>query len=135
RRVRLKALEREPFVLFSRARALGFYEHVMGICERAGFTPKIVQEGAQPLTLLALVAAGYGIALIPALPKSSPPADISFVSIVERWATIPLSMAWRQNHASRVLNVFLDVVRSSCQRVGLKTRSGRMKKSADTGRR
>jgi len=135
RRVRLKALEREPFVFFSRSRAPGFYEHVMGICERAGFIPKIIQEGVQPLTLLALVAAGYGIALTPALPRSSPPDDIAFVPIVERWATIQLSMAWRANYSSPVLSAFLEVVRSCCRRVGLKPRSGRVKKSADAGRR
>src|SRR3954454_373729 len=47
RRIRLKQLAEERFVLFSPQRALGFYEHIVAVCERAGFTPKIVQEAGQ----------------------------------------------------------------------------------------
>jgi DNA-binding transcriptional LysR family regulator len=120
RRIRLKDLVDEPFVLFSAQRALGFYEHIVGICERGGFTPKVVQEAGQHPTLLALVAAGYGVTIIPALSTSSPVEEVAFVRIVEPWATMPLWIAWRASDSSPVLTAFLEVVRSCCRRIGVR---------------
>jgi DNA-binding transcriptional LysR family regulator len=122
RRIRLKQLAGEPFVGFSHQQALGFYEHIVAVCERSGFTPHIVQEAVHHTTLLALVAAGYGIALIPRLGKSPPPTDVVFVQVVEPWATMPLWIAWPSNSSSRVLSAFLEVVRRSCRRVSIKRR-------------
>ena len=128
RRIRLRQLAGEPFVLFSHQQALGFYEHIVAVCERSGFTPHIVQEAAQHTTLLALVAAGYGITLIPRLGKSPPPNDVVFVQVIDPWATMPLWIAWPANNSSRVLVSFLEVARSSCRRVSIKRRSTRAAK-------
>jgi DNA-binding transcriptional LysR family regulator len=125
RRIRMKQLADEPFVLFSHQGADGFYEHIVRMCERGGFTPKIVREAGQHPTLLALVAAGYGVTLIPALTKSAAPEDVVFVQVIEPWATMPLWIAWRTNHSSAVLTAFLEVARVCCRKVGVKRRSSR----------
>jgi DNA-binding transcriptional LysR family regulator len=117
RRIQMRQLANEPFVLFSHRRAVGFYDHIVGVCERGGFTPNIVREAGQHLTLLALVAAGYGVTLIPALTKTQPPEDVAYVQVTEPWATMPLWVAWRPNHSSPVLTAFLEVVRICCRRV------------------
>ena len=127
RSIHLNELVDEPFVLFSHQRALGFYEHIIGICERGGFTPKVVQEAGQHPTLLALVAAGYGVTVIPALSRSSPLEEVAFVRIVEPWATMPLWIAWRASDSSPLLAAFLEIVRSCCRRIGAR-RTPRMAK-------
>src|SRR5262249_457993 len=83
KRIRLKGLAEEPFVVFSHQRAVGFYEHIVSVCERAGFMPKIVQEARDHPTLLALVAAGYGVTIVPAFSRTSPMDEVAFVKIVE----------------------------------------------------
>lgn len=129
RRIQMKQLADEPFVLFSHQRAMGFYEHIVGVCERSGFTPKVVREAGQHPTLLALVAAGYGVTLIPALTKAQPPDDVVFVQVTEPWATMPLWIAWRSNHSSPVLAAFLEVVRICCRTVSVRNGASRgMKK-------
>jgi DNA-binding transcriptional LysR family regulator len=125
RRIQMRQLANEPFVLFSHRRAVGFYDHIVGVCERGGFTPNVVREAGQHLTLLALVAAGYGVTLIPALTKATPPENVVFVQVTEPWATMPLWVAWRANHSSPVLTAFLEVVRICCRRVTVRTPSGR----------
>jgi len=120
KRIRLKGLAEEPFVVFSHQRAVGFYEHIVSVCERAGFMPKIVQEARDHPTLLALVAAGYGVTIVPAFSKTSPMDEVAFVKIVEPWAIMPLLIAWRATHASAVLTAFLEVVRSCCRRVSVR---------------
>jgi DNA-binding transcriptional LysR family regulator len=63
-RIELRELAGEPMLTFARARSPGFFDHVMGLCRAAGFTPKIVQE-APLIDLVSLVSAGFGVALVP----------------------------------------------------------------------
>jgi DNA-binding transcriptional LysR family regulator len=124
RRIHMKQLADEPFVLFSHQRAIGFHEHIVGVCERGGFTPKIVREAGQYLTLLALVAAGYGVTLIPAPTKAQAPEDVVFVQVTEPWATMPLWIVWRSKD-SPVLSAFLEVVRICCRTLSVKKGASR----------
>jgi len=64
--VPLKALEGEHFVLRQRGTGAGFYEQVLQICAQAGFAPNVVQEATEPPTILAMVAAGFGVTIMPA---------------------------------------------------------------------
>lgn len=114
RRIRVKQLANERFVLCSHRSAPGFYEHTIGLCQRAGFTPKLAQEAGQHPTLLALVAGGYGVSVIPALHNPGAPEDVALVQIQEPWATMQLCIAWRASDSSPVLTAFIDVVKACC---------------------
>jgi LysR family transcriptional regulator, benzoate and cis,cis-muconate-responsive activator of ben and cat genes len=61
----LEELAQEPFIAYGRRWAPTFYDVWTGICERAGFVPRVVQETAEMSTALALVAAGLGVAILP----------------------------------------------------------------------
>ena len=64
--VSLSALANESFILFPTKMGPVFYEQIINICQRAGFRPKVAQEAVQMQTIISLVAAGLGIALVPA---------------------------------------------------------------------
>jgi DNA-binding transcriptional LysR family regulator len=64
--IAVSELAAEPFVLFPRERGPGLYELVSGLCAEAGFAPKVVQEAVQMQTLVGLVAAGFGVSIVPA---------------------------------------------------------------------
>lgn len=64
--VPLKALAEEPFVLRPRGPGAAFFEQVYEICNKAGFTPLVVQEAVEAPTILGLVAAGVGVSILPA---------------------------------------------------------------------
>jgi DNA-binding transcriptional LysR family regulator len=61
----LKDLEHERFVAYARRYAPGFYDRWVQIFTVAGFSPNVVQETGEMVTMLALVAAGVGIAVAP----------------------------------------------------------------------
>jgi DNA-binding transcriptional LysR family regulator len=61
----LAEVAREPFVHFPREVAPTLYDQVMNICRDAGFTPLIAQEASEWLTIVGLVDAGLGIAIVP----------------------------------------------------------------------
>jgi DNA-binding transcriptional LysR family regulator len=62
---RLNELEHEPFIAYARRYAPGFYDRWIQIFTNAGFSPNIVQETGEMETMLAMVAAGVGIAVAP----------------------------------------------------------------------
>jgi DNA-binding transcriptional LysR family regulator len=62
---RLTELEHEAFVAYARKWAPGFYDSWIQMFTSAGFSPRVVQETGEMETMLALVAAGVGIAVAP----------------------------------------------------------------------
>jgi len=64
-RVPLAALAGEPFVLFPRAAAPEAFDTIVGACGRAGFTPDVGYEASNDHTLVALVASGLAVSVVP----------------------------------------------------------------------
>src|SRR5215471_13288442 len=53
------------FIFVSPSVSKTFYDRVLSLCLRAGFTPRVVQEANEILTILHLVRAGLGVSLVP----------------------------------------------------------------------
>lgn len=65
RKVQLKKLAADEFILFPRSLGGRFYAEVMQLFQTAGFTPKVAQEAVQMHVAVGLVSAGIGVALVP----------------------------------------------------------------------
>lgn len=42
--MRVRELASEPFIMFQRNRGCGLYDQVVAVCQRAGFSPRVIQE-------------------------------------------------------------------------------------------
>jgi DNA-binding transcriptional LysR family regulator len=80
-RVRLAELADEPFLLWPRNEAPAAWDAVMGACRAAGFTPRVAQEAVSVPTLLALAAAGLGVALVAEGYAVLARADVRFLEL------------------------------------------------------
>jgi DNA-binding transcriptional LysR family regulator len=65
RRLRAEDVLAEPLVIFPRAAAPSLYDAVLVFYHRHGATPVIVQQATQMQTIVNLVSAGLGLALVP----------------------------------------------------------------------
>lgn len=65
KRFSIAKLADEPFVVYGRQWAPGFFDSVMRICASYGFSPQIAQETGEMYTAISLVAAGLGVAILP----------------------------------------------------------------------
>ncbi|WP_341892733.1 LysR family transcriptional regulator [Variovorax sp. YR752] len=70
KRLAAAALLREPLVIFPRAIAPSLYDAVLAFYHRHGVTPVIAQEAIQMQTIVNLVSAGLGLALVPQAMRS-----------------------------------------------------------------
>jgi len=109
RAISLKALAQEPFVMFPRARGPAFFDQLMALCGRAGFSPRIVQEAAQ-LDIVSLVAAGFGISIMPSSMRNFRRPGLAFRAIVGA-PQVELLIVWRHQNLSPALHNFVDLVR------------------------
>ncbi len=66
RSVALKSLAEESFIAVSHESAPAFATHLRELCKAAGFRPRIILESPRAQAVALMVAAGSGIALLPA---------------------------------------------------------------------
>ena len=105
----LESVAEEPFVFFPRARAPAFFDLLIALCHKAGFAPQIRHEAPQA-DVLSMVAAGFGITILPASVRESRRADVEF----RPFSGAPLTellLAWRAGDGSPARQAFIDVVR------------------------
>lgn len=109
----LTALANESLILPTLA-AFPFYQQFIHCCEQAGFQPKIVQtvKATWMLTLLSLVIAGVGIAILPDNVQNLQRQGIVYRAIQDINLTRQISVMWRSDNTSTVLREFLQVVRT-----------------------
>lgn len=113
--VDLAALKDEPFVGSPRRLGQGFHDQLTQLCQTVGFVPKVTQEARQLQTVTALVAAGFGVALLPASLVRAGGDDVVFRPIAadasEALRHVELLMAWNAERASPVRDRLIDAVR------------------------
>jgi DNA-binding transcriptional LysR family regulator len=62
----LNDLKNESFIMYPRGAGTGIYWQVIDLCTAAGFRPRVVRAVIESSTIIGLVAAGVGIAIVPA---------------------------------------------------------------------
>ncbi|GAA4949406.1 LysR family transcriptional regulator [Yinghuangia aomiensis] len=114
RRVRLAEAAGETFVCMERG--YGLRRIADALCAEAGFTPHVAFEGEEAETLRGLVAAGLGVALLPA-PDAVRPGTVQLaVSAPRAYRTI--GVAWRAGGAETApVRLFREFVLSRTGRL------------------
>src|SRR5206468_4598916 len=110
RRVPLATLAREPFILFPRKAGAGLYDLIVGFCRDAGFTPRIEQEAIQMPTIVSLVAAGMGVALVPASLLQMRRTGVVYRPLGETSPLMEVGLAWRNREMEPAVAAFIDHV-------------------------
>ena len=81
-------------------------------CRAAGFAPHRGHTAPSTGVLLALVAAGLGVALVPESVRNSPLTGVVFLDLPDAHS-IELALAWRRDEQSPVVARVLETLESS----------------------
>ncbi|CAM0998731.1 LysR family transcriptional regulator [Rhodanobacter sp. Root179] len=100
----------DAFVSQPRQLVATLYDRLVKLATRAGFQPTIIQHAQQVNGLLALVAGGLGLALVPASMRAVRLAGVSYVPLEDADAYLLLALASRVDDTSPVLQQFLATV-------------------------
>ena len=109
----------EPFVIQPRELAATLYDRLVLLAAKSGFHPVVKQQAQQINGLIALVAAGIGLALVPASMQVVKLAGVSYVPLADPDAHLLLAVASRRDNPFPVVHQFLDTVREVKVALGL----------------
>jgi DNA-binding transcriptional LysR family regulator len=108
-KISLSSLINESFILFPRILAPGLYDLIISFCQQVGFSPQLAQEAIQMQTIVSLVAAEIGVAIVPESLQNLQRTGVVYKSFAEETPKVSIAMIWRKNDVSVVLDRFLEV--------------------------
>ena len=112
----LAALAAETFVVYRRHAGPGLYDAIIAACHAAGFSPQISQEAPRIVSTLNLVAAGLGVALVPASLRRMQMDGVAYRGLQGTLQPrAPLLLATRRADTSAVVRRFVDLVRQTAR--------------------
>jgi DNA-binding transcriptional LysR family regulator len=99
-RVQLSDLRDDPFITYPSHNRSVVYEAVIDACQRAGFIPGNVHEVAETSTLVSFVAAGLGVALVPASVQHLRITGATYLPLAGTTREVELALATRAGETS-----------------------------------
>jgi DNA-binding transcriptional LysR family regulator len=107
RRIALRSLSAEAFIQFPRELAPGLYDLAIAACQKAGFTPHLAQEAIQMQTILGLVAAGLGVAVVPHCMSKLQRPDVRYLALDARGFEVETVALWHSENRAPALTALI----------------------------
>jgi DNA-binding transcriptional LysR family regulator len=119
KKIRLAELADERFILFHRAGAPVVFDTIVGACRSQGFSPRVENEPNSMQTILSLVEAEEGVAVVPASISNLRSHGVRFVRLVPD-LYLDLIVAWQLGEPSAVVRTFLDFLNANTEAIRAK---------------
>lgn len=113
----VRRLAEEAFVMVPRTLATGLSDILLGLCTRAGFTPRVAQEAVQMQTVVSLVSSGLGVAIVPASLLNLGRTGVIYRPVRDPHPKIELRLAWRRDTRSAARERFVALATSGARLV------------------
>ncbi|MDF3937015.1 LysR family transcriptional regulator [Pseudomonas citronellolis] len=108
--VSLERLSREPFVLYPANPRPSYADHVLALFANHGLGIRVAQWANELQTAIGLVAAGLGVALVPASVQQQHRPDIGYASVLEPEAVSPIVLSRRAGDVSAMVQRCLALI-------------------------
>ncbi len=106
--VSLAQLRDEPFIFTSSKNSPNYRAWLSRLFNRAGFTPRVVQEVDRARTGVQYVAAGFGISIFAEHISRLPAPGVSFVRLRPVGSKIRYGIAWRRGPVPEIVTRFIE---------------------------
>jgi DNA-binding transcriptional LysR family regulator len=117
KRVRIADLAKESFILFHREGSPGVFDTITGMCNDAGFSPRVENEPNMMQTVLSLVEAEEGVSIVPACVRNLRSDGVRFYRLQPDDVRVELVAAWKKEVPSVVLRAFLDLIDANASQI------------------
>ncbi|MDB6085101.1 MAG: LysR family transcriptional regulator [Gammaproteobacteria bacterium] len=104
-------LRGQPLIMYPRDSGIGLYWQILRLCEKAGFRPHIVREVQELTSIIGLVDAGVGIAIVPVDTRSIHLEGVTYVPLRDKEAYSTLYLAYRDRDGNPHLRGLLSQLR------------------------
>ena len=107
----LSALAKETFVMFPRVLNPHSYDAILAACRHAGFTPRLGQEAPPIASTIPLVAAGFGVAIVPQTTSNIHADGVIYLPIEGNEPGTEICLAYRRHDRSLAVRNFVAAAR------------------------
>ena len=107
----LADLADDDFIALPRSRVPRLHDRLLSLCRVAGFNPHLAQEAMQFPTILSLVAANIGVAIVPASVQGFRSAGVVYTPLRDEGAVSSLQLVHRPHEPSPVVARFIKLNR------------------------
>jgi DNA-binding transcriptional LysR family regulator len=111
--VALREVPSLPLIIFPRPIAPALHDAILGCFASAGLTPAIGQQAIQMQTIVSLVSAGMGMALVPQSVSNLMRPGVDYRPLRDVTPLVETGCAWRRDNTSPVLQGFLELLRKT----------------------
>ena len=101
-----------PLIIFPRKIAPALHDTILACFRSVGLTPTIGQEAIQMQTIVGLVSAGMGIALVPQSVSNLKRPGVIYHALPAMPGMVEIVIAWRKENSSPVLKTFLALLKN-----------------------
>lgn len=108
--VYLDELKNEGFILLPQAIGCGLFEHIMWLCNQAGFTPHITQSVREHSALFGLVSVGMGVSIVPSTYLNLHSKGVVFQSIRTGQSNTKIMLACNMEKMTQSIEIFKNYV-------------------------
>lgn len=108
-RLSIKRLASEDVIIFPRNIAPALFDETLAFCQSAGFSLRIGQQVSQSQTIISLVSAGMGVAIVPASMRHLRRKGVMYRPFAERGPTMRSFAVWPADQSYPVLDQFLKL--------------------------
>jgi DNA-binding transcriptional LysR family regulator len=106
KRVRLREVSGQDFVMYERTYATGFHDLIFGMLRDAGIIPKVCQTAGEMPMLISLVDSGVGVAILPASAVKRSVASVVACEIADKIPMSEIGIAVQKGSRAPVLDNF-----------------------------
>jgi DNA-binding transcriptional LysR family regulator len=106
------ALANEPFVMYPRESGTGVYDQIIALCRQAGFAPTVAQEAHAMATIVGLVGAGLGVAVVPESLRGIGANGVVYRPLKEKAARSAMWLVLRSHEPSAQAAAFASVAKT-----------------------
>jgi DNA-binding transcriptional LysR family regulator len=110
--VRLQDLPPLPLITIPRAITPALHDAILACFRAASLAPVIGQQAIQMQTIVSLVSAGMGLALVPQSVSNLMRPGVEYRALADPTPLVETGIAWRRDNPSPVLRGFLDLLRN-----------------------
>jgi DNA-binding transcriptional LysR family regulator len=110
--IELRSLANETFMMFPPHLVLSLHAKTMMACHAAGFSPRTGLEAWQMSTMVSLIAAQMGIALLPAQVKHIPHPGVVYRDVTgdNGHLDLEIALAWHPQSRSRLCQQAIEAI-------------------------
>ena len=111
RSIPLAAIAEDTLILFPRPIGPGLHDSIVAACQHAGFSPVLSQEAPQIASIVPMVAAGFGVSIVPQSIQQIHAEGVAYLRIQGVTPRAPISLAYLRANQSVAVRNFVTVAR------------------------